>query len=381
MKEKLQLLEDLSSYLTFSRKVSNQKGENFNLISLLNMERDEMRTHSRIIGELLDSLGTHGQGNTFLKLFLKDYDEVDFNVDDYNLYLEYHIGKIDNGTGGRIDIFLQDNKGKCIIIENKIDAGETNGQITRYRKTYDKAFIFYLTLHSEEINGELKCINITYENTIVNWLEECRKESIDLPVLREALAQYSYLIKKITNQNHEAIMETEIKNRILRDDQSLEDFLELCDFKKKVTDEIHKKFFNDLVKELKEIFSLQLIDPIEDIIDYNAKEDAFYFINDELKSLGLEVGFQFDKGDKRDFGLGIYFVKGLKFNTSQYKIFRKIIGENENYDIKNEYWLCWIYINNIINWKDNESLLSMKNGSALTKILTEIKYLLDIIKS
>src|SRR5690606_13316597 len=125
MKDKLQLLEDLSSYLTFSRKVSNQKGENFNLISLLNMERDEVRTHSRIIGELLNPEGTHGQGNTFLKIFFKQYDVVDFNVDNYSLYLEYSIGKINDGVGGRIDIFLQDNQGNNIIIENKVDAGRS----------------------------------------------------------------------------------------------------------------------------------------------------------------------------------------------------------------------------------------------------------------
>lgn len=380
MKEKLQLLEDLSSYLTFSRKVSNQKGENFNLISLLKMERDEMRTHSRIIGELLDPHGTHGQGNKFLKLFLKDYNEVDFNVDDYNLYLEYHIGKIDNGTGGRIDIFLQDNVGKYIIIENKIDAGETNGQIARYRKAYDKSTIFYLTLFIEEINEELKCINITYETSIINWLEECRKESIDLPVLREALAQYSYLIKKITNQNQQSIMETEIKNRILRDDQSLIDFLELCDFWHSIVDTINQDFFNKLVKELNESFLLNLVDEVEDITDYNARNDDFYFSNTELESLGLEIGFQFDKKDKSDFSLGIYFVKGLNYNSSQYKIFRKEIEENTSYEIKSEGWLCWKYVNIIRNWKDNESLLSMRNGNALKEILKEIDYLLDIIK-
>src|SRR5690606_18190047 len=130
---------------------------------------------------------------------------------------------------------------------------------------YDKSTIFYLTLFIEEINEELKCINITYETSIINWLEECRKESIDLPVLREALAQYSYLIKKITNQNQQSIMETEIKNRILRDDQSLIDFLELCDFWHSIVDTINQDFFNKLVKELNESFLLNLVDEVEDI--------------------------------------------------------------------------------------------------------------------
>lgn len=100
-----------------------------------------------------------------------------------------------------------------------------------------------------------------------------------------------------------------------------------------------------------------------------------------MESLGLEIGFQFDKRDKNDFSLGIYFVKGMKFNSTQYKIFREKIEENTLYEIKSEGWLCWKYLNNIRNWKDKESLLSMRNGNALKEILTEIKYMFDVIKS
>lgn len=380
---KLQLLEDLSSRLAFSRKVSNQKGENFNLISLLNMERDEMRTHSRIIGELLNSEGTHGQGNTFLKLFLKGFDDIDFNIDEYHLYLEYHIGKIDNGAGGRIDIFLQDNQGKVIIIENKIDAGETNGQLKRYRKVYSNAIIFYLTLFSEEIDEELKCIDITYEHHIVNWLEECRKESIDLPVLREALAQYLYLIKKITHQTQQMVMETEIKNRILRDNQSLEDFLELCDFKKEIIATIHEEFFDELVKELSVRFGLELIDEIEDITNENKKYFSFNFSSQTLELLDINIEFQFGMTDKR------YFYYGLSFNDdvdNKEDIYEKIrsrikIEDTRFSDFSNEYWLYWFDSECLSNWKDDKELLNMKNGTGLKEIINKVEFMLGLLKS
>src|SRR5690606_24056633 len=376
-----QLLEDLSSYLTFSRKVSNQKGENFNLISLLNMERDEVRTHSRIIGELLNPEGTHGQGNTFLKIFFKQYDVVDFNVDNYSLYLEYSIGKINDGVGGRIDIFLQDNQGNNIIIENKVDAGETNNQLKRYRNTYPNTKIFYLTLFEEEIDEKLKCINITYENDIVNWLENCRKESIDLPVLREALAQYLYLIKKITNQTQQIVMETEIKNRILRDDRSLKDFLELCDFKKEITDSINETFFNDLVKELKSKFKLILVDEIDDIIQYNDKSDEFSFTNSILKEYELELIFQFDKRNKRDFSMGLFFLKDIDYKKEIYLNYRKRIEINGLYYLDHESWLCYKYLNNCFDWKGDQELLNMRNGEALKEICNEVEFMLDLLKN
>lgn len=61
----LDLFKELSVLIELNMKFDNQQGENFNLISLLGMERDEVRTHSRIVGDLLNPKGSHGQGGVF----------------------------------------------------------------------------------------------------------------------------------------------------------------------------------------------------------------------------------------------------------------------------------------------------------------------------
>ena len=46
-------------------------GENFNVFNILGLSTKEVRTHSAFIAELLNPKGSHGQGDTFLKLFVE----------------------------------------------------------------------------------------------------------------------------------------------------------------------------------------------------------------------------------------------------------------------------------------------------------------------
>ena len=48
----------------------NRKGENYNLFSILNIERYELK-HSALIANLLDPKGSHGCGDAFLRAFFE----------------------------------------------------------------------------------------------------------------------------------------------------------------------------------------------------------------------------------------------------------------------------------------------------------------------
>jgi len=54
-------------------KLAAATGENFNVFKILGVEAYEVGTHSAFLSELLSPQGTHGQGSTFLKLFLHHY--------------------------------------------------------------------------------------------------------------------------------------------------------------------------------------------------------------------------------------------------------------------------------------------------------------------
>lgn len=46
-------------------------GQGFNLFAILGQKTDEVHAHSAILPELLDPMGSHGQGPVFARMFAK----------------------------------------------------------------------------------------------------------------------------------------------------------------------------------------------------------------------------------------------------------------------------------------------------------------------
>jgi len=212
------LLTQVRSIIDLHEKHAKLSGENFNIFSIMGMEADEVRTHSSIIGELLNPKGSHSLGSKPLELFVKQIykDKNDFKLD-YESSIcqkEFHIGKItdDKTEGGRIDLILKDKSGCKFVIENKIYATEQENQLLRYQTAYPNANILYLTLYGEESKSE-KITDyeiVSYRKDILNWIEACAKEAFDKPMVREVLNQYAFLIRKLTNQSTSEDMSKEI---------------------------------------------------------------------------------------------------------------------------------------------------------------------------
>ena len=183
-------------------------GENFNVFSILGRETDEVKTHSALLADLLSPTGSHGQGAVFLKLFIEKLKRLEAyeDVEDFQVRAEASTSE------GRIDILLEKDDA-CIVIENKIYAGDQENQLQRY---YDYACskvgegqvkIIYLTLHgddpSEDSKGNLgdrEVICASYESDIIDWLKDCIKESARVPIIRETLVQYQILLQKLTGK-------------------------------------------------------------------------------------------------------------------------------------------------------------------------------------
>ena len=196
----------------------NRKGENYNLFSILSIERYELK-HSALIANLLDPKGSHGCGDAFLRAFF----EIALKGTAYPFesstppqsYTEYYTGPIAGDTGGRIDILIQSS---CygLIIENKIYAGDQDKQLTRYdnygKKTFgaDGYLLVYLTLFGNEASEgstakgsakEVDYLCLSYAEDILRWLEQCVRLAYDKPLVRESLNQYIRTIKQLTYQD------------------------------------------------------------------------------------------------------------------------------------------------------------------------------------
>ena len=208
-------------------RIARLSGLNFNVFRLLRMEEDEVRLHSRLIAELLDPRGSHGQGSAFLEMFLRQVEcslpsRSRIDAKKARVEPERYIGRVElsdaDPTGGRIDIFITDGT-RHISIENKIDHGEGDHQVERYCNYEPESnFVLYLTPDGRCANTEKSnSAPISYGAHIVPWLERCHKHCTDLPVLRESIKQYLVVVRKLTGIGDPLMQEiNEDAKRLLR---------------------------------------------------------------------------------------------------------------------------------------------------------------------
>ncbi len=207
------LLRQLKEVLLKQKTINHERqrhGENFNIFKILGLSYNETRLHSAFIAELLSPEGSHGLGNRFLGSFLKlVVKDLELDINNAKVTVEKFIGYInaDSTQGGRIDLLIEDNKGKAVIIENKIDAEDQENQLLRYHNyghdTYKDFRLLYLTkdgnLPSEfSTNREkfdYRCIS--YRTQIMGWLNSCVEIAARQPLVRETIQQYILNIKDI----------------------------------------------------------------------------------------------------------------------------------------------------------------------------------------
>ena len=213
-----QEVENICTHEQELQEERHRKGENYNLFSILNIERYELK-HSALIANLLDPKGSHGCGDAFLRAFF----EIALKGTAYPFesstppqsYTEYYTGPIAGDTGGRIDILVKSSR-YGLIIENKIYAGDQDKQLIRYdnygKETFgaDGYLLVYLTLYgcdaSKESTAtksaeEVGYLRLSYAEDILRWLEQCVRLAYDKPLVRESLNQYIQTIKQLTYQD------------------------------------------------------------------------------------------------------------------------------------------------------------------------------------
>ena len=207
----------------------NQGINDYNILTSVLSEYDEVRLHSRMIASFLDSQGYHYQDSLFFDLFMETLELADFGIDSTNLEVtpEYND----------IDIYITDGA-RHIIIENKIGASDEEAQIQKYvaqiykenKKLEGKnLLVLYLSIDraspSQTSLGNLtiqpdarrdKLVkgdkfkayfkNINYVANILPWLERCQKEMKDIPNLNMAFDQYAQVVRNITNTNERTKM-------------------------------------------------------------------------------------------------------------------------------------------------------------------------------
>jgi len=210
----MDLLDQVAIIGKKNAEILDATGARFNIFSVCGVNHYE-NTHSAIIAELLNPNGSHGLRSKLLECFIEilgdNFIVQGFNPEKSRVYTEYST------DDGRIDILIEDDRNKAIIIENKIYANDQWEQLKRYDRYSERKYgrgnyqILYLTLYGNEASeqsGEgVIYLPVSHKETIINWLERCIAIAARSPIVRETIVQYTNHIKQLTNQD------TDTKNK------------------------------------------------------------------------------------------------------------------------------------------------------------------------
>lgn len=413
----INFFEELNKFKEKQQKQKERGLNDYNLLTTVLNEHDEVRLHSRVIGSLLDINGLHYQKELFLEKFMEilKITEFEFNIEESNLFLEYQ----------NIDLYLTDGI-KHIIIENKIYAGDQKNQIKRYYDTikdenkdlgYNDILVIYLSIDRTKPssyslgnliiednyifdNDEKIAIfkNINYKNEILNWLDDCLHEIQNITNLNESIQQYKNVVEKITNNYKEKVMS---QKEFLLEKDNLKLAIGLENSIKESKCEIQLLFWEELQTQLTNYgHQFNFVDYKSNEIDINSKIKEYYYKNNKYYGLvkklvdiddkySLIFYIEIDKNIVFGFciaenGNRNYICKQNKFDD----ITRQIIG----YDsikwngIRPEWWICWKYPKNRLDFYrfDSEIIFNLidekKRIEIVANLVEEIILIIDEIK-
>lgn len=360
-------------------KIAEITGERFNIFNILNVDTDEVGTHSAILCELLSPHGSHGYKESFLDIFISvlrsDFNKpFDLQTTTSSVTKETNIGFVNDtyDEGGKIDILIKDDTGNVIIIENKIHARDQYKQLVRYNNAYKNAPIFYLTLYgtkpSVESKGELaegeNYFCISYKDQIIRWLEECRKVAVNHPLLRETISQYIILIKQLTHQTISGNMKNEVVKLITENSNNIEAAFGLVESLDGVKEFIVDKFKNSLLEELKLIGQSR-----PEKGTFGLKEVELIFMPDCWSSHDIIIVFNRNYGELE---IGIYRRDDQSCSDQHFRLTVRQRLKDLSNELRDDYE-NWVWHYQLSNW-DDESWVNKYNGSY-------VKWMIEFIKN
>lgn len=382
--------------------IAQQTGEQFNIFSILGMERLECQTHSAFLYELLNPNGSHGQGNSYLRDFAQNVLKLEDFVDDHvQVERERSIGKY-----GRVDLVIE-NASQIVIIENKIDAGDQEEQLLRYweyaMQTGKSYHIFYLTLEGNEPSEKslgsgkekIPYTCISYKLELLNWLRGLLGigRTPALPSVRETIRQYIRLIEKLTQQGGKS-MRYELTQLLLK-----ENYLEMA---KRITEALpyaKATLEYNFWKRYKETVHMQLIKLGLEVEEQDFSEDQEACIEELVQIRSKkngDFGFGYKLGKKNKNELILWIGEGgydptIYMSIGQYKDDETIDHPNWKKELissveaigfnKNSSSNKYLYIDEKINFDQIESLEVLKDSVLTQQLLERIqKQVVSIVK-
>ena len=391
MEEYQQLINNLYHIIEKYDEIDRINGSKFNIFQVLKIEEEELK-HSLFIAELLNPKGRHGLGSQFLKLFLEKVKIADFDIESTTVKTEKHIGPLMETKGGFIDIFLYDKNRNSIVIENKIYADDQPQQLIRYYN-FAPQNVLYLTLNGYS-PSEKSIIHetihlkededfkvISHQSHIIEWLELCRKESTNFPLLREGLLHYINIIKHLTGQSTNKKMKEDIIKLAIQNTKNLKAMTKIAANFPAIKSEVQWKFWEKLEKILNER-GLKATDVKNRSVN-STKTSDYYHKGERNFGLWILIGeyettslYYAITVDHNVFS-GFCILNDSEQITSSRKEFQQLSSQLLQIDAKyqkSDYWLGWYYVEPKINFKlfIDDTVFNLIDEEYLNQITSQI---------
>ena len=173
-----------------------------NIFDILRITRVEIR-HSNMLSWLINPNENHGLSDSILRGFIQ-YSVSSFSEDsdvfdlllmdchDFSIQREWH----------NIDVIAVSNSEKCVLcIENKIDSGEHDNQLERYRLSVEETYpqyrrmFIYLSPDGSEPSDPDNWCSMSYEN-VLEIVESAKSRTNLLPDAKLLLENYTATIRR-----------------------------------------------------------------------------------------------------------------------------------------------------------------------------------------
>ncbi|MGF1546708.1 MAG: PD-(D/E)XK nuclease family protein [Thiotrichales bacterium] len=354
----------------------------FNVVSLFDPKEIGL---SRILGDLLDPKGTHGQRDAFLKLFLSRI-ELDKVFGDTRLATVTREDSFvnDQGRARAIDIVIK-NREAILAIENKPWAEESENQVKDYwiatesRAKTASPFLLFLSGTAREIasmpktqkdrlvnEGKLK--ERSYVELLVPWLDDCIRECRAERVRNFVLELKGYIISEFSGApdmtETNAIVDLALKN-----EESLTSALDIG----KSIDQLKRSLIEKLNHELRQIAESHNLE-MEGKVPKESKGKVF-FRRSNVSSTSDEpwVCIQF-YGPDMGANYGIV-LKGDKGSPILQELLARELGKKYDWPNKEgEYflWGCELESNHQ-DWRmANEPWVKLRDGSFAQETMDKV---------
>ncbi|OQX29307.1 MAG: hypothetical protein B0D92_04500 [Spirochaeta sp. LUC14_002_19_P3] len=408
----MDLLKFKDVFSEIGQKYFKDNEEPYNVLKVVRKREDEINLHSRFLHDLLSTDGEHKQGNLFVDRFIE---KLKFDKRTSNRVYAYR-------EKNNIDIYINYNGNKYIIIENKINAKDQDNQLNGYYEKIKEKYpdadsqLVYLTKDGEkpsyEINSEYKCKFISYKKDILPWLKNTIKEdgSKFSNELNVGLKAYIKIIKEVLEMSEKQKGNNEIFEKLrtmdAKDIEWINGFVNnWANIKVKLLETIFeelKKRIEITFKELlnKNSSSVEYSFDVENARKYYANYDKSEWINLHfyiLKCKKYNIILVIELDDRLCYGIQgadnnwevVGDCEDPKYDKIEEFIRGKISTGGDQNSGRNPYWIFYKYFdfNEIreINFHDDGNgkfttlINDEKREKIITKIIKDVKELVDLI--